>query len=302
MAMSFNDFVEMADIEVIEDAYKRAARIISADLARTYSEHLAKNGASQDDGVEALIEAHTEIAAMGLVPEIKADLEREAERLSNKWLTEFRVDLKGLKDERQGVYREIAEMAAEPIDMPLARPRSELQASTATRELDGSETVLPRFEKHLLCDEDGLFPGSFNEWETNVLQTELARRDCIAWYRNPSRGSESLGITYIADKSIRVMRPDFIFFASDNDGNIVADIVDPHGIHLADALAKLQGLAEYAQKHGGSFRRIDAVAVVDGDFRVLDMKMKGVRQAVLAAKSAQVVFESGAAEEYLTRK
>jgi len=31
--MSFNDFVEAADYAVIEDAYKRAARVISPDLA-----------------------------------------------------------------------------------------------------------------------------------------------------------------------------------------------------------------------------------------------------------------------------
>ncbi|MBT2916553.1 type III restriction endonuclease subunit R, partial [Vibrio anguillarum] len=37
-SMSFDDFVEEADYAVIEDAYKRAARAFSPDLARTYAE------------------------------------------------------------------------------------------------------------------------------------------------------------------------------------------------------------------------------------------------------------------------
>ena len=298
--LSFNDFVEIADLAVIEDAYKRAARVISADLARTYSEYLAGRDTGNDDIVEALIEAHTVVAAMGLVSGIKDDLEREAEKLSTKWLTEHRVDFKRLNDERQDVYREIGEMSAEPIDIDLARPRSELQASTAFRELDGSETALPRFENHLLCDEDGLFPASFNDWETTVLSTELARNDYVAWYRNPGRGYESLGITYAADKSVKIMRPDFIFFARDHNGNIVADIVDPHSSHLSDALPKLKGLARYAEVNAAAYRRIEAVAVLNSQYKVLDLKEEKVREAVLYASSAKSLYESSVAEDYVT--
>jgi hypothetical protein len=301
LAMSFDDFIEKADFAVIEDAYKRAGRSISADLARTYSEYLADKDSASEDREDALIEAHTVIAAMGLVSDIKNDLEREAEKLSTKWLTEYRVDLKSLNDERQDVYRQIAEMSAEPVDTDLARPRSELQASTTIREADGTETALPRFEKHLLCDGDGHFPASFNEWEATVLNTELARHDNVAWYRNPGRGYESLGITYESDKSVKIMRPDFMFFARDNAGNIVVDIVDPHGIHLADALSKLQGLARFAERNASAFRRIDAVAVLNGEYRVLDMREKAVRDVVLDATSAKSVYESSVSQEYVTK-
>lgn len=301
LAMSFDDFIEKADMAVIEDAYKRAGRSISADLTRTYSEYLADKDSENDDREDALIEAHIVIAAMGLVSEIKDDLEREAEKLSTQWLTEHRVDLKRLNDERQNVYREIAQMSAEPVDIEMARPRSELQASTTIREADGSETPLPRFEKHLLCDEGGLFPASFNNWETTVLNTELARNDYVAWYRNPGRGYESLGITYAVDKSVKIMRPDFLFFARDKAGNIVVDIVDPHGIHLSDSLAKLQGLAQYAERNTASFRRIDAIAVLNGEYRVLDMTEKGVRDVVLAATTAKSLYGSVVARDYVTK-
>lgn len=113
-ALSFNDFVEAADYAVVEDAYKRAARIISPDLATTYSEHLARKAPKEEDPEDALTEAHTVVAALGLVPDIKGDLETAAEKLSNQWLTQFRVSIKSLSDERQEAYRQIREMSVDP--------------------------------------------------------------------------------------------------------------------------------------------------------------------------------------------
>jgi type III restriction enzyme len=62
---SFNDFLEDADFNVIEYAFKRAARIISPDLARTYAEYLAEKNKSKDSDEEKLVEAHTDITAIG---------------------------------------------------------------------------------------------------------------------------------------------------------------------------------------------------------------------------------------------
>ncbi|MCW9015713.1 MAG: DEAD/DEAH box helicase family protein, partial [Kangiellaceae bacterium] len=73
---TFNEFLEDADYEVIEDAFKRAARIISPDLARTFAEYLAtKNAEDEDDFEDALIDAHTEIASLGLVAEVQGYLD-----------------------------------------------------------------------------------------------------------------------------------------------------------------------------------------------------------------------------------
>ncbi len=297
-AMSFNDFIEVADYAVIEDAYKRAGRVITADLAKTYSEHLASKVSEGEDPEDALIEAHTVVAAIGLVAGIKDYLESEAEKLSNQWLTDYRVAIKRLSDERQDVYREIREMSAHPLDVDLARPTSWLQP-TIICEQNGAEATLPRYEKHLLCDEEGLFPVDLNDWEKTILNTELHRNETIAWYRNPDRPSQdSLGITYKEDSEIKIVRPDFIFFASFDDGTIVADIVDPHGYHLADALPKLKGLARYAEANGAVYRRIEAVAELNGTYKLLDMKEEKVRAAVFAANSAKSLYESFVAVGY----
>lgn len=298
-AMSFDDFLEEADYAVIEDAYKRAARAISPDLATSYSDLLARNEGDSSDMEAALMDAHVSIAALGLVPQVRETLETEAEKLANQWLTRSRVEIKNLTDQRQDVYRQIKEMSANPTDVDLARPSSWMQASTI-RAPDGTETPIPAFEKHLLCDEQGLFPEDFNSWEGEVVRTELGRAGTIAWYRNPSRASQdSLGIVYEEAGDAKVVRPDFIFFVEQGDGSITADIVDPHGTQFGEALAKLIGLAKYAEAHGAHYRRIDSVAKIGDTFRVLDLKDASVRTAVYGASSAKNAYESTAGADYL---
>ncbi|EAR22870.1 DEAD/DEAH box helicase [Nitrococcus mobilis] len=296
--MSFDDFVETADFAVIDDAYRRAGRAISPALATSYSESLAKAEGDEDDLEAALIEARVTVAALGLVPEVKDYLEAEAESLANKWLTKYRVEIKSLSDERQEVYRQIREMSTHPLDVDLAKPTSWMQPTTV-READGSQKPLPRFERHLLCAADGMFPEDFNSWEGDVVSAELKRPGTIAWYRNPSRASQdSLGATYEEGGDVKIMRPDFIFFAELPDGSIAADIVDPHGTQFSDSIPKLKGLAKYAAAYEEIFRRIDAVAKVGDAFRILDLKEASVRSEIDAATSIKALYDCACVGDY----
>jgi len=297
--MSFDDFFEEADYAVIEDAYRRAGRGISPDLATSYSDYLVRNEGDAEDMEAALIEAHVTIGALGLVPGIQKTLEAEAEKLANQWLTRFRVDIKNVSDERQDVYRQIREMSANPIDVDLARPTSWMQPTTI-REANGSETPLPSFERHMLCDAHGMFPEDFNSWEGEVVKSELARTGAAAWYRNPSRASEDpLGIIYEDGGEPKIVRPDFIFFVQQDDGTVAADIVDPHGIQFGDAMPKLKGLAQYAERFGDQYRRIEAVAKIGDKFRVLDLKEAATRASVSTATTIKALYESADAFDYL---
>jgi hypothetical protein len=297
--MSFNDFLEEADYAVIEDAYRRAGRAISPDLATSYSDYLARSEGDTDNMEAALIEAHVTIGALGMVPGIRERLEAEAEKLANQWLTRFRVDIKNLSDERQDVYRQIREMSANPMDVDLARPTSWMQPTTI-REANGSETPLPSFERHMLCDEHGMFPEDFNSWEGEVVKSELARTGAVAWYRNPSRASQdSLGIIYEDGGEPKIVRPDFVFFVQQDDGSVAADIVDPHGIQFGDAMPKLKGLAQYAERFGDQYRRIEAVAKIGDKFRVLDLKEAATRASVTTAATIKGLYESTDAFDYL---
>jgi type III restriction enzyme len=297
--MTFDDFLEVADYAVIEDAYRRAGRAISPDLATTYSDFLARSEGDPEDLEGSLIEAHVTIAALGLVPDVKEMLEAEAEKLATQWLNKWRVEIKSLSDERQEVYRQIREMSANPMDVDLARPTSWMQP-TDIREANGTETPLPRFGKHLLCGEDGLFPEDFNTWEGEVVNAELARAGTVGWYRNPSRASQdSLGVIYEDGEEPKIVRPDFVFFGQLPDGSVVADIVDPHGTQFGDAIPKLKGLARYAETFGDQYRRIEAVAKIGDKFRVLDLMEHSTRAAVAAATSIKALYESEAAADYL---
>ncbi len=295
--MTFDDFVEDADLAVIEDAYRRAARMISPDVAKTYSEYLAaKNGGVEEE--EALVEAHADVAAIGLVPLIKDDLEAAAEALANDWLTTHEAAIRTLSDERQDVYRELRELSANPLDVSLAMPRNSLQPTVEVKE-NGTEVALPLHDQHLLCDDKGKFPAAFNSWELEVFVQEATRNDFLAWYRNPSSASpESLGISYPDDGQLSIMRPDFIFFSKDEDGAVQANIIDPHGQFLADSLSKLVGLANYAESRADYFGRIEAVAKVNDGFRSLDLKASDVRDAIRLGPSAKALFEGKKAKPY----
>ena len=295
---SFNDFWEDADYAVIEDAYRRASRILSPDLSRTYAEYLADKKTDAYSIEDALMEAHADIAAIGLVPEVQTYLDAEADKVAKSWLNEYRVPIKSLSDERQETYRQLKSWSTDPEDIDLAKPTSWMEATTA-REVDGSETPLPTYEHHLLCNENGLFPAEMNEWESNVLKTEMQRQGFQAWYRNPSRSSQdSLGIAYTDNSKVRIVRPDFIFFTTQPDGTIAADIVDPHGAFLSDALPKLQGLASYAEAHPNVYRRIEAVAMIGDKLRVLDLTVAEVRKSVANAKEAKSLYEGELANDF----
>ena len=294
---TFDEFVADADVAVIEDAYRRAARNLAPQLAGSYAEHLADKDQDADSPEDALLTAHADVAAMGLVPEVKDYLESEADTLAKTWLNTHRVAIKALNDERQDVYRQLREMSSEPQDLDLAKPTSWLVPTT--ERTGDTEKPLDRYDRHLLADDEGMFPADLDSWEEDVIKAELDRPDCVGWYRNPSRSSQdSLAIAYTQGDKVRTVRPDFVVFTEEGDGSIGASIVDPHGHHLSDALPKLRALAEYAEIHGALFLRIDAIAKIGDTFRVLDLTEASVRQAVADATDAAALYQGSHAADY----
>jgi type III restriction enzyme len=298
---SFNQFWEDADMAVIDDAFRRAARIFSPDIARTYVEHLAQKVASVDNDpeeyLEAIVEARVTVAGLGLVTEGQAYFDAEADKLAKAWLMKFARQIKALTDDRKESYRQIIEMSTEPQSVDLAKPESRYEATKA-REND-QEIAFPTWKNHLLCDKSGKYPAELNDWERTVVETESKRTGFRFWYRNPQQpGQSSLGIAYVDTEEYKIVRPDFIFFATQTDGTIVADIVDPHGVHLSDALPKLQGLALYAEAHGEAYRRIASVTESKGKLRVLDLTREDVRRAVANADDAASLFAGPLAGDY----
>lgn len=296
---SSQTFQTEADDVVVNDAYRRTARILSPDIARTYTEERAKQKPEAEaDFEDALIEAREDIGALGLMENLPVFFDAEAKKLSDAWLAQYREQIKQLPDDRQEAYRQISALSREPQDIDLARPVSWMEA-TAARENDGTESKLPTYPHHLLCDEKGLYPVELKDWEKAVLKAEMERVGFKFWYRNPDRPTQdSLGIAYMDGDETKMLRPDFLFFVELPSGEVMVDIVDPHGFHLADALPKLQGLARYAETHPQSYRRIEAVAETGGKLRVLDLTRAEVRRAVMEASNARTLYEGALAGNY----
>ena len=289
---AYETFVEAADEQSVEADFKAAGRALTADLARKYAEHLTR--ADEDD--DGLLDAHVKVAALAQVEGVSEELDREAEELARKWFDEYRVEIRGLTDERRDVYDEIRGMSPEPQEVEIKRPRVRTED---TKDAEGNE--LETRTGHLMSDGDGNFPiGSLNQWETEVLDREKGHSGFLAWYRNPSRPSgDALAIAYQDDKGHwRRMCPDFLFFHGDSE-NVRVSIVDPHGHHLADSLPKLRGLAQFATTYGKSFHRIESVArMQDGTLRVLDLTEPETQEAIKEAEDTEALYLGDEARDY----
>ncbi len=297
--MSFDDFVEAADYVVIEEAYRRAGRKLSPALATSYAEYLAAKDDGEDEE-EALIDAHCHIAAIGLVEAVTEEIESLAEAKCNEWLKTYKTQIRQLSDERRDIYRQIRELSPDPLEADLARPTSRMQ-DTGERRDNGQEFDFARYPKHVLVDQDGLYPEDFkSSWEIEVLDRELQRSETVAWYRNPSFGAlDSLAVGYVEANEHKLMRPDFIFLADDGTGVVKAHIIDPHGIHLSDALPKLRGLVNYVEEFGILFERVESIAKLeDSSFKKLDLTRQETREAIKASNDVKELFSSAVAEQY----
>ena len=285
-------FVETADERSVEADFKAARRILTPDLARRYADHIAVEH-EDDDGI---FDAHVKVAALAQVDGVPNDLDREADELAQEWFGQYRVAIKGLTDERRNVYEMIKSLSPEPQITEIQRPRIRTEE---TEDADGNK--LETRTGHLMSDVEGNFPvDPLNRWEIEVLDKEMTRPGFQAWYRNPARPSvDALAIAYRDPRGHwRRMCPDFLFFHGDGQ-DVKVSIVDPHSHHLADALPKLRGLAEFAATYAKAFHRIESVArMSDGKLRVLDLIDPSVREATKRNEDVQTLYLGSLAYDY----
>jgi hypothetical protein len=295
--LAYSDFVERADDRAIRVAFDAARKAFGADVAQSYVNHLA----GLDDDDNDLRDAYVKTSALATVADARVKVDQEANELVDAWFARHRVEIKGLSDEQQQQYEVIRALATEPKRGELTRPRSRMEDYSILDESTGQFGVAPLVSKHLMSDEDGMFPvASLNEWEQEVVSAELARTSLLGWYRNPSRAAvDSLGVTYRdAVGNWHSMHPDFIFF-NEVGGTVRASIVDPHGHHLDDAMTKLQGLARFANDYGGEFHRIEAISKLGTTMRILDLQRAEVREALIHGKQTPIeYYKSNLAFEY----
>ena len=211
-------------------------------------------------------------------------------------LSDHAVAIKNTTGAARDAYRRVQEMTSTPEAVTVDL-RDNLK--TATSSVDGP---LPTFAKHLYADKNGEFPARLNTWETEVLETEIARESTVAWYRNPSRATPAaMRIAYGKDNGRWTsLQPDCVIVSRKDDGSLAASIVDPHGDHLADARNKLAALADYAERHGDQFVRVESITKTSSGLRCLDLGEEAVRQTVRDFDGAEVaaLYDSDVSREF----
>jgi type III restriction enzyme len=284
-----------ADERSVADAFRIASRAFGAAVANGYVKKLADSDGDDAD----IFNLKAKVAALAVVAGVVDHLEDAADKRVDAWMASFHADIKALNEDRRAAYDEIRLQARDPQEIEVTVPASRIEMTNA---MDGDQkTPLPTRKGHFLSNDNGEYPvGKLGTWELQVLDTEMSRTNAVAWYRNPSSASkDAIQVPWHDGQRWKSMQPDFVFFATRKNGTLGASIVDPHGHHLADALGKLHGLAEFAERYASRFLRIEAVSKNGkGDLGsypkdslvLLDLTNSSVREAVLKAKRPEDAY------------
>jgi type III restriction enzyme len=279
------------------DVARDAQRIIDSvreGVGKAWFAHrLAPQPAADRDAVRV------RCAALLRVEKVRAMIEATATDWVKEQLDRFRVQILNTVGATRDAYTRVQEQTTVPETVTVQLRQNE---RAATKDRNGDD--LPRHTNHVFAGADGMYPADLNEWERTVVASELARDGFVAWYRNPGTATPaSLRIAYQNDEEAWAsLQPDFIVVSRRTDGTLGASIVDPHGDYLADARAKLQALAAFAELFGDRFVRIESVAKVeDGSLRVLDLGDPSVRADLLAFQGGKVtaLYQSEHSRPYL---
>jgi hypothetical protein len=273
---------------------QRIIRSVKEGVGTDFLEHRVRAAAEGDDLFDIRIDAAAVLSTDGAT----ATLDTRATEWVIGHLAAHAAAIRNTTGATRDAYRRVQEQTTTPEAVNV-----ELRANEKAATKDGKGNDLPTHEGHLFADPDGKYPAALNGWETTVLDTEVARDSFVAWYRNPSRPTPSaVRIAYQDDaETWRSLQVDFVILSRRDDGTLGVSLIDPHGTHLADGRAKLRALADYAERFGDTFVRIDALAEIDGVLRCLDMLEPAVRTAVDAYEGSDLtaLYASAVARDYL---
>ncbi len=281
----------------VKDLDRDTRKIINSVREGVGKGYYAHRVAKADES-ESRLDIRVEVAALLRTDDVVAGVEAAATEFVQEHLATFAVAIKNTTGATRDAYRKVQEQTAAPEAVTI-----ELRANEKAATKNGNGDDLPAFAGHLYAEAEGQYPADLNDWETQVVTTEIARPSSVAWYRNPSRATpNALRIAYLDDAGTWVsLQVDFLIVSRRDDGSLAASIVDPHGDYLADAKGKLRALADFAEAHGDRFVRIVSIAEgSEGTLRALDLLESHVRQAVRDFDGAKVsaLYDSVAAAPY----
>ena len=259
--------------ENINYTFQKAGRNIGEDIHKDFWKLIVKEDI---DNVEKIKRAKIEISMLLSDPNITQSVEKLAEQRINRLLQQYKSQINQLSERRTSTYDGIRRTGKTPTELTVSYP------DFVDWSILKDTKALP---KHLYVDKKGEFSDKFNNLETNVLEIEI--KESIGWLRNPVHKSWSFTIPYQQNSGYKRNFPDFLFFRKQDDG-IFIDILDPHGHHLPDAVAKAKGLATYADNHEHFFGRIQIISDnINGETKRLDLKNSTVRDRLHNLSNSQ---------------
>lgn len=261
--------IEASDLD-IDRQFQEAGRTLGNGLHQEY-----RKANIDRDGLEVKLELI--IAARSAAT--LAALEHKSRDAFNGLFDQSRADIRKLHEHQRRNYERLrsASTSPEPVDW-------RLQDTIDFRRDPKSAT----WKSHLFVEEDGIFHSELGGWEAGVLAEELKREEVVAWLRNLDRKPWSLEIPYEAAGIARPMFPDLLIVRSDG-GDFLFDILEPHDPSLADNLEKAKGLANFAERHGDVFDRIQLIRKQGSGFARLELNRSAIHQKLrLVTSNAQI--------------
>lgn len=259
-------FIEASE-ENIYDLFQRCSGILGEGLHDTYANRTEFRGDIHTARLELFFILQDKLA----LKHVQEKCEAEFERLWQEHKDDIAIMSPPTREKYNQLRRRGATAAAEAI---IAPETIEVRKES------------PMWTGHLYVDERGKFGWKAGTWESAVMEQEAKRRDhkgarseYAGFLRNVPRKAWALCVPYGSENG-EAMYPDLLIFRKVK-GKVVVDLLEPHGDHFADAVAKAQGLARYAASHGDLFGRIEVIRVVGDQIQSLDLQNTRIRTKVL---------------------
>lgn len=230
----------------VADLFNIAARRLPDNSAKWLWDRLymAQPEGDRDGDAARLI-----VAAVAQQPDTVKAVEDASQTLLDQWRKQHAAALSQIGGTAETDFYAAFAESKRSVEIPVEAP-----ADTVVKDAEH------RWPRHLLADTDGQFPHDGNTWERAVLETETKRHTTLAWYRNPSSGTQSIAIAYGPLGEQRLLHPDFLVF-TERDGEVLIDIIDPHDPSRSDTIPKWGALAEYTKQNATRLGRV--LAIID---------------------------------------
>lgn len=259
--------------ENIWSLFERAGKVLGHGLHDSYANRPEYRG----DINLARLELHYIVNDPESLKALQRACEGEFDKLWKEWEDDIRAMRPPIREEYQTLRRRGG--------------RSYEEAMTVAQTIELKKES-PAWDGHLYVDDKGRFGWNAKSWEEEALKIERKQSGYAGFFRNVPRKDYAVCVPYGVEED-EAMYPDLIVFRR-GKGGVVLDMIEPHGDHLADHLAKAKGMANYARKHGERhFGRIEMMRFVGTSKRPerLNMQDEKTRLKVLNASSAEQLME-----------